>query len=84
MARFHMLLACAVLVFQSTLLVAQTPTGTSTVTLRPGADALLAIDQNRSVVVDRIMHQWGQPLTESGAGLSAEQLRALLSGLRAD
>jgi Chaperone of endosialidase len=48
------------------------------------ADALLAIDQNRGTVVERIVSQWGAPLEQSGAGLSSAQLRTMLQGLRAD
>jgi hypothetical protein len=48
------------------------------------ANALLAIDQHRATVIDRIVGQWGEPLAASGAGLSATQLRTMLSGLRAD
>src|SRR5438128_4704886 len=46
--------------------------------------ALLTIDQNRSTVVDRIVSQWGDRLARSNAGLSSEQLREILSGLRSD
>ena len=45
---------------------------------------LLAIDQNRSTVVDRIVVEWGDALGASSAGLSTAQLQTLLSGLRAD
>ena len=45
---------------------------------------LLSIDQNRTTVVDRVVADWGDALTESGAGLDTEQLRALLMGLRSD
>src|SRR5437763_8581317 len=48
------------------------------------ADALLAIDQHRASVVDRVVTQWGEPLAQSGAGLNADQLREMLGGLRAD
>ena len=51
---------------------------------RVAADALLAIDQHRATVIDRIVTQWGEPLAQSGAGLNVEQLRAMLAGLRAD
>src|SRR5262245_25369647 len=49
-----------------------------------GGNALLAIDQNRTTVVDRIVGQWGQQLSRSDAGVDSSQLRALLMGLRAD
>ena len=45
---------------------------------------LLAIDQNRATVIDRIVTQWSTLLERSGAGLSGEQLRAMLAGLRSD
>jgi hypothetical protein len=45
---------------------------------------LLAIDRNRTTVVERIVGQWGEALARTGAGLTSEQLRAVLSGLRAD
>ena len=45
---------------------------------------LLAIDQNRVTVVDRIVSEWGEPLAQSSAALSPEQLRTILSELRSD
>ncbi len=45
---------------------------------------LLTVDQNRTTVVDRIVAEWGDALANSGSGLEAPQLRAMLSGLRAD
>src|SRR5262249_25598464 len=45
---------------------------------------LLIIDQNRTTVVDRIVTAWGDPLADADAGLTREQLRALLTGLRSD
>src|SRR5437870_1795695 len=47
-------------------------------------NALLTIDQNRSTVVERVVTQWGDALAGSGAGLTKEQLQALLTGLRSD
>ena len=47
-------------------------------------NALLTIDQNRSVLVDRIVTTYGMRLEQSGSGVSQEQLRGLLQGLRAD
>ena len=52
--------------------------------LRYPASALLAIDQNRTTVVDRIVAQWGDPLERAAVGLSAAQLKSMLSVLRAD
>ena len=48
------------------------------------ADALLAIDQNRTTVVDRIVGEWGATLNRSSAGISSAQLHSMLMGLRAD
>lgn len=46
--------------------------------------ALLTIDQNRPTVVERIVGEWGMLLAQSSVGISAEQLRTMLNGLRAD
>ena len=45
---------------------------------------LLAIDQHRATVVERIDAAWGEALAYSGAGVSRSQLREMLMGLRAD
>jgi hypothetical protein len=47
-------------------------------------DSLLSVDQNRSTVVDRVHGAWGDALEKSNAGISREQLREMLMGLRAD
>ena len=47
-------------------------------------NALLAVDQNRNVVVDRIVGAYGLQLEQSGAGITREQLRSMLQMLRAD
>jgi hypothetical protein len=52
--------------------------------LRVAANALLAIDQNRATVVERMVDAWGAPLEAAGVGLTREQLREMLGGLRAD
>lgn len=52
--------------------------------VRVPASALLAIDQNRATVVDRIVSQWGAALEAAGVGVDGEQLRTMLEGLRAD
>jgi len=52
--------------------------------VRVAASALLAIDQNRATTVERIVSQWGAELERSGAGVSADQLRTMVDGLRAD
>jgi Chaperone of endosialidase len=46
--------------------------------------ALLSVDQNRNSVIERIVAQWGVPLEQSRAGLTRDQLRTMLQGLRAD
>ena len=45
---------------------------------------LLAVDQNRATVVDRIVAEWGSAFADANAGLSAEQLRQVLLGMRSD
>jgi hypothetical protein len=47
-------------------------------------DPLLAIDQHRASVVERIVAAWGAPLAQSSAAISIDELRSLLEGLRAD
>jgi hypothetical protein len=47
-------------------------------------DALLAVDQNRATVIERIVADWGAALAQSNAGIDAGQLRHLLQGMRAD
>ena len=51
---------------------------------RATASPLLAIDQNRVTVVDRIVAQWGEALSRSDAGVGSEQLREMLMSMRAD
>jgi hypothetical protein len=63
----------------STVAVAQ-----SDAALRAGANALLAIDQHRATVIERIVSQWAGSLAPSGAPLDVAQLRTLLRALRAD
>jgi hypothetical protein len=46
--------------------------------------ALLAVDQNRATVIDRIVADWGEALVKANAGINAVQLRTLLDGMRAD
>lgn len=45
---------------------------------------LLAIDRNRETVVDRVVLQWGEALSRANAGITSEQLRAMLRAMRAD
>ncbi|MFO1303335.1 MAG: tail fiber domain-containing protein [Burkholderiales bacterium] len=49
-----------------------------------GPSPLLAIDRNREAVVERIVAQWGDALARAGAGITAEHLREMLLGMRAD
>ena len=51
---------------------------------RGGANALLAIDQHRATVIDRIVSLWGNSLAPEGAVLDVAQLRTTLAALRAD
>src|SRR5947208_3165816 len=45
---------------------------------------LLTIDQNRATVVERILASWGDALATADVGLTKDELRALLTGLRSD
>ena len=45
---------------------------------------LLAIDQNRTTVVERIVGQWGDALTPSNARIGTAELRQMLTGMRSD
>ena len=56
----------------------------ATVARATPASALLAIDENRSTVVNRVVERFGDALEAANAGLSRGQLRAMLAGLRAD
>jgi hypothetical protein len=48
------------------------------------ANPLLAIDANRGTIIDQVVAKWGPALAQSGAGISTDQLRSMLEGLRAD
>ena len=48
------------------------------------SNMLLTIDQNRAAVVDRIVGERGDAMLQSGAGITPDQLRAMLMQLRAD
>jgi hypothetical protein len=56
----------------------------SVAAMRVVPNALLSIDQNRNTVVERVVRDWGDALAASDAGISVEQLRATLNGMRAD
>src|SRR5438270_5706717 len=45
---------------------------------------LLAIDQHRATVVERIMGEWGDKVTTATAGVTREQLHEMLYAMRAD
>src|SRR5437763_8355580 len=48
------------------------------------ANPLLAIDQHRTTVVDRVIGEWGDKLSATSAGVNREQLREMLFAMRAD
>ena len=52
--------------------------------VRAGASALLAIDQHRATVIERIVSQWGDSLAPAGTVLNTAELRTSLAALRAD
>jgi hypothetical protein len=56
----------------------------SDASLRLGANALLAIDQHRATVIDRIVSQWADSLAATGTVADVGQLRTMLTALRAD
>jgi hypothetical protein len=56
----------------------------SVAAMRVVPNALLSIDQNRNTVVERVVREWGDALAASDAGITVEQLRATLNGMRAD
>src|SRR4051794_14049053 len=75
--RTSILLITMLLLIDPACLQAQTQT-------RTVPNALLAIDQNRTSVINRVVAKWGSPLAQSDAGVDAAQLRTMLAGLRAD
>jgi len=70
--------------FVVTLGLAAIATGVSAAPPLVKPDPLLAIDQNRATVVNRVVETWGDPLAQSSAGVTREQLREMLAALRAD
>src|SRR5881394_2227978 len=60
------------------------PAGIAVADAKLKPDTLLAIDSNRATVIDRIVGRWGTGLENSGAGISAANLRTMLERLRAD
>jgi hypothetical protein len=86
-ARMTMLLGSMVWVGQAVMAAAIDPPSArdnSVPVARAIPSPLLAIDQNRATVIDRIVGEWGAALTQSGAGIDAAQLREMLMGMRAD
>jgi len=75
---FRILTTIGIAVMSSTAL------GADRIPTDAGANPLLAIDQHRATVVDRIVTQWGHELAQSNVTLSDEHLRTMLNGLRAD
>ena len=63
----------------STVAVAQ-----NDASIRAGANALLAIDQHRATVIERIVSQWGEWLSPAGAAVNVGRLRTMLETLPAD
>lgn len=80
--RFASLAACSMIAFFTGLPLcnavarAQSP--------ERGADALLAIDENRASVVERVVATWGAALARSREAVSIDELRTRLMSLRAD
>jgi hypothetical protein len=65
-------------------LMSTTAVAQSDASLRAVANALLAIDQHRATVIDRIVSLWGDSIAPSGAPADRTQLRIMLAALRAD
>jgi hypothetical protein len=72
---FRPAILTTVIAFAPTVTLAQPP---------GAADALLAVDQQRASVVERIVEQWGPPLAQSNALIGVDDLRSRLMALRAD
>ena len=86
-ARMTMLLGLMVWVGQAVMAAAIDPPSArdnSVPVARAIPSPLLAIDQNRATVIDRIVGEWGEALVKSNAGIDAAQLREMLTGMRAD
>src|SRR5262245_27521869 len=82
-ARERRLAGRALMICAAVLAIGSAP-AQQTVAPRVAPNALLTIDQNRSMVVDRIVGAWGEALATTEAGLPPDELRALLMSLRAD
>jgi hypothetical protein len=77
--RTFLIAGAAALVLAATVSIAQ-----DSAAIHPGANPLLAIDQHRTTVVDRIVNEWGDKLSATKAGVNREQLREMLFAMRAD
>ena len=77
--RTFLVAGATALVLAATASIAQDSPAT-----HPGANALWAIDQHRTTVVERIVNEWGDKLTAASAGVNREQLREMLFAMRAD
>lgn len=67
------------------VVAAATPEGDAIpLTLRLAPSPLLAIDQHRMTVIERIVGTWGEALSRSDAGIASDDLRDLLGAMRAD
>ena len=60
------------------------PAGIAVADVKFKPDTLLAVDSNRSTVIDGVVATWGAELEKSGAGITSADLRTMLERLRAD
>lgn len=78
----------ALLLLAGTTVAAPVPetrdAGGSGLSQRVAPSPLLAIDQNRRTVIDRIVGDWGDALVQANAGVDKAQLRVMLAAMRAD
>jgi hypothetical protein len=74
---------CVALALPAGMAIAADP-GTSLSPAALKANPLLAIDANRGTIIDQIVAKWGPALAQSGAGITTDQFRTMLEGLRAD
>ena len=71
------------LIVKAVCLALAFPAGIAVADVKFKPDTLLAVDSNRSTVIDGIVASWGAELQKS-AGMSSANLRTMLEGLRAD
>jgi len=65
----------------SALCATHAPAQTSTAQASP--NALLAVDQNRATVIERIVSEWGAALAKTNAGIDVAQLRRVVNEFQA-